>query len=59
MEYTDKELKKIIGKKIKVEYLDWGDLRECEGILERVNKASIIVDGRKIRKGALDIKILK
>lgn len=52
----DKDLKKLIGKKVKVDYLVWGDLSRYTGILKRVNKCSIVVDSKKIDKRGMDIK---
>ena len=52
----DEELKKFKGKKVKVSYLVWGDLGEHEGILEKINKNSIVVSGKRIDKKGLDIE---
>ena len=50
------EFKKFKGKRVKVVYLNWGDVGEWEGILERINKESIVVGGKLIKNKGLDIE---
>ena len=42
------ELKKLIGKKVKVSYLDWGDSLTDQGILTKINKRSIVLDNNRL-----------
>ena len=53
---NDGKLKKFLGKTIKASYLVWGDLGWCEGVLERINKESVLVNGKKVEKGAFQIE---
>jgi hypothetical protein len=50
-----KEFKKLIGKKVRADYLVWGDIAYYEGILEKVNKNSVKIGGKLIKDEGLEI----
>lgn len=48
--------KPLLNKQVKAIYLDWDDVRTYEGILERINKCSVVVSGRIIKAKGLSIE---
>jgi len=43
-----KELKQFKGKRVRVEYLDWGNICHDGGVLTRINKYSIKLDNKRL-----------
>lgn len=52
MKMDDKSLDKCLGKKVQVQFLDWGEARIIEGILTKFSSKHLFIDKIMIpRKG--------